>query len=287
MKCGSPMKKFLSVSLLLFLITGCTALKDLANIQKPSLEYSNMSIQSINFNEAVLLFNFDVNNPNPVGIKASEYSYNFLVNNNSFLSGKQSKNVNIEANRKSEFQIPVTLKYYELLNTFSSLLRTDEFNYDLSTEVFFDIPGLGQQRLPANASGSLPVPKIPRFEFAGFNVKSITPAGADMELKIGINNPNRFPIVLNGASYVLDVNGRQWLNTTLTDAIRVTEDDRSEVVIPVKLNAAQMGSVLVDLMRGSTEFNYSLSGNADVGAEINGFSFTENLLFDREGVFRR
>jgi len=48
-----------------------------------------------------------------------------------------------------------------------------------------------------------------------------------------------------------------------------------------------MGSVLFDLMRGSTEFDYSLNGNADVGAQIEGFSFTENILFDREGVFRR
>lgn len=281
------MRKFLSFFLILLFFTGCTALRDLANIQKPNLEYSNMSVQSINFNEAELLFNFDVNNPNPVGITASEYNYNFLVNDNSFLSGKQDSNVKIGANGKSVLQVPVTLKYSELLNTFNSLLRSSAFDYGLDTEFVFDIPGIGQQRLPVSASGSLPVPKIPRFEFAGFNVKSITPAGADMELKIGINNPNRFPIILNGASYVLDVNGRQWLNTSLTDAIRVSADDRSEIVIPVQLNAAQMGSVLVDLMRGSTEFNYSLSGNADVGAEIDGFSFTENLLIDREGVFRR
>jgi len=281
------MAKFLSTLLLLFFISGCTALKDLANMQTPSLEYDTMSVQSINFNEAVLLFNFDVNNPNPIGITASGYSYNFLVNSNSFLSGNQDKNVNIGSGRNNTLQVPVTLQYSELLNTFSSLIRSDEFNYDLNTEFLFDVPGLGQQRLPANVSGSLPVPKIPRFEFAGFNVNSISPSGADMELKINISNPNRFPLFLNRARYVLDVNGREWLNTSLSDAVRVSADDRSEIVIPVQLNAVQMGSVLIDLMRGSTEFNYSLHGNADVGAELEGFSFTENLLFDKEGVFRR
>ena len=273
--------------MLLFFITGCAALKDLANIQKPTLTYSNMSVQSINFNEAELLFNFDVNNPNPLGITASGYSYDFLVNSNSFLSGNQDKDVKIGSGSKSVLQVPVKIQYSELLNTFRSLLRSEEFNYDLSTEFLFDIPGLGQQSLPANASGSLAVPKIPRFEFAGFNVESISPSGADMELKIGVNNPNRFPILLNSASYVLNVNGREWLNTSLTEVVRVTADDRTEIVIPVQLNAVQMGSVLFDLMRGSAEFDYSLNGNADVGAEIEGFSFTENILFDREGVFRR
>jgi LEA14-like dessication related protein len=282
------MRKFLSTLLLLFFITGCAALKDLANLQKPSLEYSDMRVQSINFTEAVLLFNFDVNNPNPIGVTADGYNYSFLVNNNSFLSGTQNENISIGSGSKSVLEVPVTLKYSELLNTFRSLAQSDEFNYDLSTEFLFNIPGLGQQSLPANASGSLPVPKIPRFEFAGFDVNNLTPSGAEMEIRIGINNPNRFPILLNSADYVLDVNGREWLNTTLSEALRISADGNSEIVVPVQLNAVQMGSVLFDLMRGSREFNYSLNGNASVGAEIKGFSFTENLLIDREGVvFRR
>lgn len=235
----------------------------------------------------MLLFEFDVNNPNPVGITASEYNYDFLVNSNSFLSGTQDKNVNIGAGRESVLQVPVALKFSELLNTFSSLLRSDAFDYDLNTEFVFDVPGIGAQRLPINTSGSLPVPKIPRFEFAGYSIDRISASGADMELKIGVTNPNRFPISLLNAEYVLEVNGREWLNTTLRDAVRISADDRSEIVIPVQLNASQMGSVLFDMMRGSTEFDYSLEGNANVGAEIEGFSFTQNLLFDRDGKFQR
>lgn len=281
------MAKFLSTLFLVIFITGCATLRDIANLQKPAITYSNMIIQNINFNEAELLFNFDVDNPNPLGITSSGYTYDFLVNKNSFLSGNQNKNISIGAGRESVIQVPVTLKYTELLNTFNSLFRSDEFNYDLSTEFLFDIPGLGQQRLPANITGSLPVPKVPQFEFTGFNIERISPSGAEMELKIGIHNPNRFPVLLNSASYELNVNEREWLNTSLTEAVQVSSGGSSEIVIPVQLNAAQMGSVLFDLMRGSTEFSYSLNGNANIGAEIEGYSFTENLLFDREGRFQR
>jgi LEA14-like dessication related protein len=281
------MRKFLSISLMMLFIASCTTLRDLANIQKPALEYSNMSIQSMNFSEAVLLFEFDVNNPNPIGITASAYNYDFLVNKNSFLSGNQDRDVKIGASGNSVLQVPVTLQFSELLNTFSSLLQSNEFDYDLNTEFVFDIPGLGQQRLPVNASGSLPVPKIPRFEFAGYNVNRVSASGADMELKINVLNPNRFPISLQGAQYMLNVNGKEWLNTTIEETERVTSNESTEIVIPVQLNAAQMGSVLFDIMRGTSEFEYKLSGYVNVGAEIEGRSLIENINFARDGLFRR
>ena len=241
----------------------------------------------MNFSEAVLLFEFDVNNPNPIGITASAYNYDFLVNKNSFLSGNQDRDVKIGASGNSVLQVPVTLQFSELLNTFSSLLQSNEFDYDLNTEFVFDIPGLGQQRLPVNASGSLPVPKIPRFEFAGYNVNRVSASGADMELKINVLNPNRFPISLQGAQYMLNVNGKEWLNTTIEETERVTSNDSTEIVIPVQLNAAQMGSVLFDIMRGTSEFEYKLSGYVNVGAEIEGRSLIENINFARDGLFRR
>ena len=110
------MRKFLSISLMMLFIASCTTLRDLANIQQPALEYSNMSIQSMNFSEAVLLFEFDVNNPNPIGITASAYNYDFLVNKNSFLSGNQDRDVKIGASGNSVLQVPVTLQFSELLN---------------------------------------------------------------------------------------------------------------------------------------------------------------------------
>lgn len=281
------MKKFIYYLLIALIFTGCATLRDLANIQKPALEYSSMSVQSINFSEAVLLFDFEVDNPNPVGITASGYTYDFLVNNNSFLSGSQDKDVKIGASNESVLQVPVTLQYSELYDTFNSLLRSSAFDYDLNTEFLFEIPGLGQQSLPVSASGSLPVPKIPRFGFAGYNINQISASGADMDLIISVTNPNQFPVSLLNAEYILDVNGREWLNTSLGDAVRISAKEQSEIIIPVQLNAVQMGAVLFDMMRGSTEFNYNLKGNASVGAEIEGFSFTESIFFDREGEFSR
>jgi len=63
-------------------IAGCSALRDFANIQQPSVDFNRVSIQSISFDGIDLLFDFEVNNPNQVGVDASEYSYEFFINDN-------------------------------------------------------------------------------------------------------------------------------------------------------------------------------------------------------------
>lgn len=279
-------KKGILISLIALLMAGCAALRDFAENQRPTIQYSSMSIQSIDFNSATLQFNFDVDNPNPVGLTANRYSYEFFVNENSFLSGTQEENLRISRESVSTLSVPVTLRFSEMFNTFSTLFRDDSFAYAINTEVQFDVPGLGMQRLPVNASGNLPIPKVPRFEFGGFEVKNLSMSGADMEVRLNVTNTNSFPIALNRANYQLDVNGRNWLDTSLSEPLRLSEKDSSQIIIPISLNASQMGNVLVEMMMGSTNFEYQLSGSADVGAEIEGFSFTDTIPFDLSGVFR-
>lgn len=278
--------KIVLIVLIAVLTTGCAMLRDLADTQRPTIQYSNMSVQSINFNGATLQFNFDVNNPNPVGLTADRYTYEFFINDNSFLSGSQDQNLRISRESVSTLSVPVTLQFSEMFNTFSTLFRDDSFAYRINTEVQFDIPGLGVQRLPVNASGNLPIPKVPRFEFGGFDVKNLSMSGAEMEIRLNITNTNSFPISLTRADYQLEVNGRDCLDTSMSEPLRLADSDSSQLVIPISLNASQMGNVLLEMMRGSTNFEYRFRGSADVGAEIEGFNFSDNIPFDMSGTFR-
>lgn len=279
------MRKWTLLAIGLLFFAGCTLLRDLANVERPALEYSNMSIQSINFNEAVLLFDFDVTNPNNIGITADRYSYEFFVNDNSFISGDQQENVRIARESTSTLRVPVTLRFTEIVNTFDSLLRSDRFAYKINTAFEFDIPGLGSQTLPINASGELPIPKVPRIEFAGFDVKELTLSGAEMDIRLKVSNSNIFPISLLDANYALEVNGRNWLDSSLDNTLRLSPSESQDLIIPVRLNSSQMGPVLIDMMRGNAEFEYRLTGNANIGAEIEGTDFRQAVPFSINGIF--
>ncbi len=242
-----------------------------------------MSIQNISFDGVTLLFDFDVNNPNRFGVSADQYSYEFFINDNSFLSGTQQENIRISRESSSVVQVPVSLNFSDVFSTFTSLVRRDSLSYKIATEVQFDIPGLGRQRVPVSTAGELPIPRMPRIEFSGLNVRNLSLSGAEIDLGFRVSNPNSFGISLSNAAYVFRVNGREWLDTRLGDRIRIGGSQSDTITIPVRLNASQMGSVLLDLIGGSTQFDYNLSGSANISAELEGFQDGGTIPFDVSG----
>ena len=280
------MRKYLLLFVLLFFVSSCAALRDFADVRAPSVDFSKMSIQSISFDGVTLLFDFDVTNPNQFGVTADEYSYEFFINENSFLSGTQRENLRISRESTSLIQVPVSLNFSEVFNTFNSLVRRDSLSYELSTIVQFDVPGLGMRQVPISSAGELPVPRMPRIEFGGINVRNLSMAGADMDIGFRVTNPNSFGLSMKNAAYVLNVNGREWLNTRLGDTVRLGAAESDMITIPIRLNASQMGSVLIDMMRGATEFDYNLSGSAEFSADIDGFEDGTSVPFDLDGTYR-
>jgi len=233
---------FLSLSVL---FVSCSTIRGLTDIQEPSVEFTNVSIQNISFDGVTLLFDFDVTNPNSMGVNAEGYSYEFFINDQSFLAGKQEEAITIEKESNSIIQVPVSMSFSELYQTFGSLARQDSLSYKLATEVAFDLSAFGTRRVPVEASGVLPIPKAPRISFGGMEVKSMSFAGADVEATFRVSNPNFFGIALTGAKYILDVNGRNWLNTELEQRIDVSGSENKTIVIPIRLNTAQLGSAML------------------------------------------
>lgn len=271
---------------ILLLTTSCSTLRDAADIREPNVEFSKMSIQSISFDGVTLLFDFDITNPNRMGVSAEGYNYEFFINENSFLSGVQDQRLSIGAESNSVVQVPVSMKFSELYQTFESLVRQDSLSYMLSTEVEFDLPVMGSRKVPVQTSGNLPIPRIPRINFDGFDIKNISLSGADVEVSFRISNPNLFKIGLQSVSYILDVNGRNWLDTVLEESVEVSGGENKLVTLPIRLNASQMGSAMMDIMAGRKEFDYKLRGSASVSADIEGFEDGETLPFDLEGTYK-
>lgn len=281
------MKKIAAYLLIpIVIITGCSTLKDFANIQQPTVDFNRVSVQSFTFNGVNLLFDFEVHNPNQVGVDAEEYSYEFFINDNSFISGRQEENLRIERRSSSFVQIPVSLNFSEIYDTVTDLAGRDSLSYRIDSEVLFDIPGLGEKMVPVSAAGGLPIPKLPKIEFGEIEIKNLSLSGAELELGIRIFNPNSFGLSLSKLDYLLNVNGREWLDSQIVDSIRIGALEEQLVRIPIRLNAEQMGSVLLEMMRGSSsELQYNLSGSADVAAEIEEFDVSGTLPFDVSGRY--
>lgn len=282
------MKQFFQPALLfstLLLLSSCASLRDAANVQEPTVAFSNMSIQNINFDGVTLLFDFDVTNPNRVDVSADNYNYEFFINGQSFLTGTQDERLEIGRESTSTIQVPVSMTFSNLYESFRSILRQDSVSYRMDTAVSFSLPVVGSRTVPVEAEGQLPIPKIPRIQFGDFEMKRLSFSGAEVEISFRVSNPNAFGITLAGADYELDVNGKNWLDTNLGESIRVSGSESRDITIPIELSASQMGSALVEMMGGRKEFDYKLTGQARVSADLEGFTEEQIVPFDLEGVF--
>lgn len=279
-------KYFLPVILMLLLavLTSCSTLRDAANIQEPDVQFSNMSIQTINFDGVTLLFDFDITNPNRLDVSAESYNYEFFINGRSFISGTQDERLEVGKESTSTVQVPVSMTFSNLYESFRSVLQQDSISYRMDTAVSFSLPVIGSRTVPVQAEGNLPIPKVPQIQFGDFEMKRLSFSGADVDISFRVNNPNPFGITLDGADYALRVNGNEWLNTSLAESIRIEGAESREITIPLELSASQMGSALVEMMRGRKEFDYRLTGQARVSADIEGFTQEQTVPFDLEGV---
>ncbi|MCC5915073.1 MAG: LEA type 2 family protein [Balneolaceae bacterium] len=284
------MRKPVTVSLLLFsaliFISSCGALRDAADIREPRVTFSEMTIQNINFDGVTLLFNFDVENPNRFNVNTEQYSYEFFINDQSFLTGSREEPVRIERESSTTVQVPVSLNFSEVYETFSSVLRQDSLSYQLSTEVEFDLALAGKRRVPVTAGGKIPIPRMPQVNFGGVDVKELSFSGAEVEISFSVSNPNPFGISVDNAAYQLVVNGREWLDTTLDQDIRVEGDEYREIKIPIRLGTSQLGPALLEMMSGNTTFNYEVKGEAEVSADIEGFPGAQLFPFELSGQYR-
>jgi len=281
------MKKYLFPAFLALLLTGltsCAALRDAASIQEPGVQFSDMSIQTINFDGVTLLFDFDVTNPNRLDISAESYNYEFFINGQSFISGTQEERLEIGRESTSTVQVPVSMSFSNLYESFRSVLQQDSISYRMDTAVSFSLPVIGSRTVPVQAEGELPIPKVPRIQFGDFDMKRLSFSGADVDISFRVSNPNPFGITLAGADYTLRVNGNEWLDTNLGESIRVNGSETREITIPLELSASQMGSALMEMMRGRKEFEYNLTGQARVSADIEGFTQEQSVPFDLEGI---
>ena len=280
------MKKFLLLLVSLFVFMSCSSLRDAANVQEPNVSFQDMSIDRITFDGVTLLFDFEVENPNSFGVSGSGYNYEFFINESSFISGIEEEDFSLGRESKQTIQVPVTLNFNEVYNSFRSLVQQDSLSYALDTEVEFDSPVLGSRKVPVRASGELPIPKAPKISLGEFDVKDISLSGAEIEVSFEVENPNPFAISIANTAYELAVNSREWLDTTLDENIRIASSGKQTIRIPIRLNSSQMGSALMDIMSGNTAFEYDLKGSADISADLEGFRDGQSFPFDLSGTYR-
>ncbi|MEO1022880.1 MAG: LEA type 2 family protein, partial [Bacteroidota bacterium] len=259
--------------LLLFLFftsfgNSCSSLKDLASAQKPTLSLDNVRVTDLSLNDIELTFDLGVDNPNPVGVTLASYTYDFRINNTSFVQGEQESGTNISASDRSQLSVPVSFGFNELFDTFSSLKDQDSTAYTFATILNVEIPVLGVVEVPVEKSGFFPVVKVPKFEFKGVQLDNLSFTKADLIAKIGVDNPNAFGINLKGMKYTIDLNGLSPVSGTVDQSFAISEKSQSELIIPLSFNLSDLGMGAFRAIQQRKPLDFTLSGQANLSTTL-------------------
>ena len=267
-KLGKPILINLILILALILLNCAAVNQMLKSVQRPSVSVDKVRVSGLSFEDIDLLFDLKVNNPNTIKISLAGFDYDFFLNGNSFVKGQQDKGLSIEASGESIVQIPINLRFADVYQTYKSLQNNDSTGYELKLGFAFNIPVLGDVRVPVSQKGMLPMVKFPTFSIRSLKLDKLSLSGADLKLKIGVDNSNSFAFNLDKMNYQFNVNGLSWVNGQSQNALHVEKKGLAVIDIPISLNFFEVGQSVYQLLTGNNQLNYNFTGNFDVSTSL-------------------
>ena len=252
-------------SLILF---SCAAIEEFTKTSKPKVEVENIRFAGINFDKIDLTIALKVLNPNPLSVKIAGLDYDFQINKASFLTGHQDKQLAIEAGGESKLEIPLTIGFKQLYDTFQSLTNKDSSDYKIISTVYFDLPVLGRTPITISKSGNLPLIKFPSLNIASLKLKNVSFSGANLELNLKVKNPNAFSLYLNRFNYDFAINGLSWIIGKTEQQTEIIKKKEANLKIPISLNFLTMGQAVYQLLQGDKNLNYQLNSDVNLKTSI-------------------
>lgn len=129
-----------------FSFEGCASLQ----LQSPTVDLINIDLNSPTFNDATLIFNLNVKNPNSVEVKIDQVNYSVNLNNKPFSSGSLKQIVTLPAKGVAKVAVPVPIKYSDLSDSVAGLIQSGSTPYQISGNV-----KMGLLSIPFNEKGDL------------------------------------------------------------------------------------------------------------------------------------
>lgn len=134
------------------------------SLVEPSVSITGFRLEEAHLNGAEFTFEFEVDNPNAVGLVLDALDYRLRLNGRQLLDGRRDRRLEIPANGESRVELPVTIRYADLLQVIDSFDgRRGRPNYELEADFRFDAPILGAITVPVRERGDIPLDRLQAY----------------------------------------------------------------------------------------------------------------------------
>lgn len=136
------------VSCILSCVVGCSSFT--SNLIPPIVQLQQIDLGEATLNDATLIFQLAVENPNLVPLKVDKVNYQFLLNGQALTKGILDRGLAVEAHSKTLIPVPIQVKYSDLAHSLRDLLQQGRSPYQLDGTVH-----LGWIQVPFQQIGEL------------------------------------------------------------------------------------------------------------------------------------
>jgi LEA14-like dessication related protein len=266
------MKLLLPLILVLALsISSCSVFQGFVNerVKEPQVDFVGAKIAGLSFSGVDLLFDLKIKNPNKIGVKLAGLDYDLLLDGSSFLTGNQTRGIEIPSFGEEVIQLPVNLSFFDIYKTFQNLRDQGLFNYQIKCGFSFDLPVLGAIRIPVSKSGEFPLIKIPKISLESLKIEKLNLTSANMKLRLKLSNPNAFAMMFKGGNYQLKLNEQNIFSGMMADKdIQIKENGDGIIEMPFSIDFLNIGKSAYQMLTGSKSLNYGLNGNFNMGTSL-------------------
>ncbi len=170
------MKSKIFLILTVLLVATCASLTSFIN-KRPEVKIKDFDIKAISFKDVDLLFNIQISNPYPVGIKLNRVKFKVDIENKQLFSTVTPKGFQIKAGGTATTPLDVNLIYMKIIKIIRDYKKKEYLNCKISGEISIflpKIPGLPKTyAFPFTLNKKIPAIK-PKISIANFKVKAPT-----------------------------------------------------------------------------------------------------------------
>ncbi|HEY0510529.1 MAG TPA: LEA type 2 family protein [Thermoanaerobaculia bacterium] len=144
----------------LFVLAGCSGLGSLARMEQPRVDVTGLKLAGTTLSGADVIVQFQVDNPNDVALVLDGIGYKLRLNGQPLLDGSYDRRTEIAAAGRTAVELPVTIRFDDLLRVVRTLGNRRNPDYDLEADLRFAVPVLGEITVPVTQTGKVPVDRL-------------------------------------------------------------------------------------------------------------------------------
>jgi LEA14-like dessication related protein len=157
-----PFRPLLLGSLVLCL-SACAGLGLGSAVRQPDVDVVGAELTRADLNGADVLFEFEVDNQNGFGLVLDGLAYRLRLNDEPLLNGNQDRRTEIAAKTESRVNLPITLRYSDVVRALETLNDREDPTYELQADFRFAVPVIGSLTVPVTKRGRLSLDRLLRL----------------------------------------------------------------------------------------------------------------------------